>query len=213
MQAPSRGAPLSPETERRTKLVLYAVSALGFLGLAGALALFTLGGGSDVPSAAPAIRQAGCTIVEKRASKAGTHVARAPRRAEYNTWPPTSGPHHPRPVPYAVYSEPVEQFRLVHNLEHGAVVVQYGDGVPQAEIDRVTRWYGEDPNGLVVAPLAELGKDITLGAWTAPEGGARGTGRLARCRTFTRRAFEAFTNAYAFRGPERFPKELLAPGS
>ena len=193
--------------------MLYAIAALGFLGLAAAVAVFTLGGGGDTPSAATAIREAGCTMREVPATGTGNHVTATPPRSTYNTWPPTSGPHHPQYAPYDVYTDPVEQLRLVHNLEHGAVVIQYGDDVPPAEVDAVVEWYREDPNGIVVAPLPELGRDITLGAWTTEDDDDPGTGHLARCQTFERSAFDAFKNAYAFRGPERFPEELLAPGT
>lgn len=211
MQAPGRRAPVSAETERRTKLVLYGVSALGFLGLAAAIGLFAFGGGGG-GSAAQVMRDAGCQYTEKPALPAD-HVAQAPPQSAYNTWPPSSGPHNQQWAPYDVYTEPVQQFRLVHNLEHGAIVIQYGNGVPRAMIDELVEWYREDPNGLAVAPLPALGDDITLAVWNKEEDEESGTGRLARCPRFDRRAFDAFKNTYAFRGPERFPEELLTPGS
>lgn len=213
MQAPTRRAPVSAPPEQRTKRILYVASALGFVGLAAVIALFALGGGGDAPSAAAAVRAAGCTIVEKPATDAGTHVETTPKRSEYNTWPPTSGPHHPQYAPYDVYTDPVEQLRLVHNLEHGAIVIQYGKDVPAAEVDKIEAWYREDPNGLVVAPYPENGKNITLSAWTTPDDEGRGTGHLARCPRFEQSAFDAFKTAYAFRGPERFPEEQLLPGT
>ena len=203
--------PVSEATERRTKHILYGVSALGFLGLAAVIFLFTQGG--DTPSAAAAVRAAGCSIVEPPASEAQDHTEVTPKRSVYNTWPPTSGPHHPQYAPYDVYTDPVQQLRLVHNLEHGAVVIQYGKDVPPAEVDKIVEWYRDDPNGLVVAPYPENGRNITLGAWTTPDDEGRGTGHLARYQRFEERAFDAFKNAYAFRGPERFPEEQLAPGT
>jgi len=214
VQAPTRRAPVSAETERRTKLVLYGLAALGFIGLAAAIALFTASGsGGEPKSVASVIRQAGCRIQEPQASAAGIHVTSPPPKSDYNTWPPTSGPHNPQWAPYDVYTEPVEEYRLVHNLEHGGIVIQYGNKVSQAEVDQIVDWYRDDPNGLVVAPLPSLGKTIAMTAWTQPEDGSRGTGHLMRCDAFVQRAFDAFKTTYAFRGPERFPPELLAPGS
>src|SRR5215211_3576347 len=61
VQAPARRSPVSAETERRTKFVLYGVAALGFSGLAAAIALFTASGsGGEPKSAANVIREAGC---------------------------------------------------------------------------------------------------------------------------------------------------------
>ena len=49
------------------------------------------------------------------------------------------------------------EIRLVHNLEHGAVILQYGDKVPAAQVQRITAWYQQDANAVVVAPLPKLG--------------------------------------------------------
>ena len=219
VQAPQRrSAPVSAETERRTRLILYGAAALGFVGLAVAIALFTLGGGTDQTNherVRSAMVDAGGTLTTARATEQGDHVAEAPERSKYNTWPPTSGPHADRWAPYDVYTEPVEQYRLVHNLEHGGVVIQYGKEVPPAEVEKLVNWYREDPNGLVIAPMPDLGNQIALTVWTTPQDdpGARGTGVLAKLPRFDERAFNAFRSTYAFRGPERFPEELLTPGS
>lgn len=219
MQAPQRRtAPVSADTERRTRLILYGVAALGFIGLAAVLGLLTLGGGESAAreeSARTAVTDAGGTLTTKQASDDQIHVESPPKRSEYNTWPPTSGPHHPQPSPYDFYTEPVEQYRLVHNLEHGSVIIQYGSKVPPAEVQQIESWYRDDPNGIIVAPLPELGDRIALTAWTTPEddAGGRGTGVLAKLPRFDERAFDAFVSAYAFRGPERFPEELLTPGT
>lgn len=197
-------------------MILIALGASGFVGLAVVLALFLLGGGSG--SGAAAIREAGCTVSTYTASLAGNHVQTPPRRSTYNSFPPTSGPHHPDPAPFGVYDDPVEQYRLVHNLEHGGVVIQYGDEVPAEQVSRMVEWYRDDPNGIVIAPLAELGERIALAAWTAEttaQGEAQQAGRgvLASCAQFDEGAFDAFADAYGFKGPERFPRELLTPGA
>lgn len=198
--------------------MLYGLAALGFIGLAVAVGLLTLGGGSNAgeeETARTAIREAGGTLVTKQATDEGLHVNEPQARSAYNTWPPTSGPHHPQWAPYDFYTEPVEQFRLVHNLEHGGLVIQYGSGVPRAEVQKLENWYRENPNGLIVAPLPDLGDQIALAAWTTPDddASARGTGVLAKLPRFDERAFDAYRSAFAFQGPERFPEELLAPGS
>ena len=43
--------------------------------------------------------------------------------------PPTSGKHYQVPPPLMIYDEPVPQWILLHALEHGNVLVQYGDKV------------------------------------------------------------------------------------
>jgi hypothetical protein len=195
-------------------MILFAVAGSGIVGLAFAIALFVFFGGSA--SAAEKLEAANCQLQEVQASASAQHVQNPPPRSDYNTWPPTSGKHFGTPAPWDVYPEPVEQYRLVHNLEHGGIVVQYGDDIPEATVEEIVAWYRDDPNGIVIAPLPELGDRITLGAWTAPdsrESEAPGRAYLARCPAFDEDAFEAFKDAYGFRAPERFPRDDLAPNT
>lgn len=52
---------------------------------------------------------------------------------EYNTTPPTSGPHYPGLAPWAIYDEPIRYEQVVHNMEDGGVIVYYQceDGCPE----------------------------------------------------------------------------------
>lgn len=128
---------------------------------------------------------------------------------KYNSTPPTSGPHYPVPAVWNLYTEPVPEIRLVHNLEHGGVIVQYGKDVPQAEVGQITSWYQNDPeggNGLVVAPFPELGDKVVLTAWT----------HKMTCSRFDEGAFDRFKSDYrgpAGDAPENFPLSSLAPGT
>lgn len=197
-------------------LIPIAVAAVGVAGLVAVAAVFLIGAG-DSGSDPGALRRAGCTV-QAFPAQGRQHVEQLAKNFEYNSFPATSGPHHPQPAPFDVYDEPVEQFRLVHNLEHGGAVIQYGRQVPQQTVDALVEWYRDDPNGIVIAPLPALGRVIALAAWTADvdASGAvseNGQGILAKCTRFDEDAFDAFIDEYAFRGPERFPKDQLAPGT
>lgn len=189
-------------------LVLVLAAAAAFVVLAGG------SGGGNEEAARQALRDAGCRV-QTFPGLPADHVATPPKRSEYNSWPPTSGPHANSPAPYGEYTDPIQQYLLVHNLEHGSLVVQYGDKVPSETADEVRSWYRTNPNGIVIAPFAQLGRDIALAAWTTPkdDAEAKATGVLARCPRFDEKAFKGFKAAYAFRAPERFPQELLTPGS
>lgn len=52
---------------------------------------------------------------------------------QYNSTPPTSGPHYPGLAPWAVHDTPIRYEQLVHNLEDGGVIVYYQcpDGCPE----------------------------------------------------------------------------------
>lgn len=122
---------------------------------------------------------------------------------KYNSFPPTSGTHYQQPVVWGAYPEPIVTVQEPHNLEHGGVVVHYGDEVAPATRDQLQAFYGESPNGMVLAPLAKLGKRITLTAWT----------KLATCADFDENAFASFRGAYRGKGPERFRVGDLEPGT
>ena len=92
---------------------------------------------------------------------------------------------------------------LVHNLEHGGIVVQYGDQVPAETVDQIRTWYQSDPNAKMVAPLPALEDKVAVTAWT----------HLMTCPGFNQEAFDAFTEAFRYNGPERFPAERLEPGT
>ena len=140
------------------------------------------------------------------------HPQKLPKGFEYSSTPATSGPHGATVV-FNVYTEPLPQFNVVHNLEHGAVAVQYGSGVPQATVTKIVDWYSEDPRGLVVAPLPpeleqedpSLRTKVALTAWT----------HLMTCSTFDEGAFDDFLDEY--RGPqgdapEKADLDALQPG-
>jgi hypothetical protein len=219
VQAPKQRKDVRDGDEQKRWLTLILVAGLGFVGLIVVGALFAFGGPADAGNATEQLKAAGCTLQIADAERSGNHVTSPPKRSVYNTWPPTSGPHYPVPPPWGLYDEPVEQFRTVHNLEHGGVVVQYGKNVPQTDVDEIASWWRNDPNGIIVAPFPELADTITLAAWVSPEatGGEseRGRGYLAKCTAFDKKAFDEFRDAYGFRGPEsaQFPRDSLTPGN
>jgi hypothetical protein len=216
VQAPRTRTGAGRAADRRRFLVPAALAGLGLVALIVVGALFAFGGDNDSGSGPSALREAGCTL-QAFPAQSRDHVQELPEDFKYNSSPPTSGPHHPQPAPFDVYEEPVEQFRLVHNLEHGGVVIQYGRRVPEQTVNQIVDWYRDEPNGIVIAPLPSLGNTIALAAWTAEvdaSGAAegRGEGILAKCERFDEKAFDSFMDEFAFRGPERFPEDQLSPG-
>ncbi len=117
---------------------------------------------------------------------------------EYNTAPPTSGDHLDRPATCGFYEDGLEDERIVHNLEHGNIVVSYNlasdgevdqlrnalDGVGLSEIWGVIRSYDKIPSGTV-----------SLAAW----------GVLDTMQGADRERIKTFFETYAGNmGPESF---------
>lgn len=223
-QAPQRrSSPVDPAKAERQRRILYLVAALGLVALAIVLGVVFLGGGGGGGGERSALEKAGCTLQSFPAlSNKPDHsdVPTLAMKPKWNSMPPTSGPHYGTPAIWGSYDEPIPLVQTLHNLEHGGVVIHYGPDVPKADVEALRSWYNglDDPNGLIIVPLASNDGKITLSAWTAPDASTAGTrdrgrGWLARCTTFDKGAFAAFVSAHRYKGPERIPPELLAPGS
>jgi hypothetical protein len=172
------------------------------------------GGGSEAEARA-ALSAAGCTLKIVPALKGADHSITDPDGSspKWNTDPPTSGPHYAQTLYYGSYTEPVQQARALHNLEHGAVNVQYGSKVPKETVAQIQTFYDTHKNGTIVAPLPRMGDKIVLTAWNAPNPSDPGRGILATCRRFDDKAFSSFFATFQFKGPERFPASTMVPGS
>jgi len=208
--------PPSPGDDRRRLLTLGLGGVALLAAVATALA-FTLGGGGDAPGdARAALEAAGCTLTAEPALESADHSITDPSKTSdlWNTDPPTSGPHYEVPVVWGSYDDPVNQAQLVHNLEHGGIGVQYGEGVPPATVEQLKTFVQANSRGTVLAPMPGLGDQIALTAWVtkSPSEPRVGTGYVAKCAAFDEGAFGAFLDAYQFRGPERFPADALLPG-
>lgn len=193
---------------------------LALAAVAGAAAFLLLRGGESKAESVPqAMRAAGCTYRTFDGSGTGVHIANpAATPKEWNSFPPTSGPHYGQWVLWGEYDQPVQLARAVHNLEHGGIVMYYGSDVSDEEIAKLRSFYRSDPAAMLLSPLPRLGDKIALTGWYAPADGDEAQvdasqGILAECTRLDESAFESFRDAYRFQGPERIPPESLQPGS
>jgi len=200
--------------------VLLIAAVVALVAVGGAAAYFVL---RDTTTATEdvklAMEKAGCTYLTFPALPAGVHIANpdvTPK--QWNSFPPTSGPHYGQWVIWGDYDQPVRLTQSVHNLEHGGIVIFYGKDVSQAQIEQLRRFYRDDPVAMLLAPLPKLGNKIALSAWNAPHAETPGQARkdargiLAECTRFDEGAFKAFRGTYRFKGPERIPPANLQPG-
>jgi hypothetical protein len=103
--------------------------------------------------------------------------------ADGNTNPPAGGPHWSGacavspadslpfcgPAPWGIYREPWEAETLVHNMEHGGVVVWYNtaDDAVVAELEALVEDRLPLMRLIVMAPYAEMEDEtIALTAWS-----------------------------------------------
>jgi hypothetical protein len=191
----------------RQRMILYAVALSGVVALVIVVAVIALGGGSDrAKKAVKTLVAAGCTYKHFPAQPRSPHYTslNPSPKPSWNSYPPSSGRHYYQPLIFGIYTEPVREIQAVHNLEHGAMILQYGDKVSSADVAAITNWYREDANALVVAPLPNLGAKVAFTAWT----------QWAECTGFRPKAADAFRSAFRYHAPESgvFPKSALQPG-
>lgn len=127
-------------------------------------------------------------------SEGQEHVA-PPAVVTYKTDPPTSGPHYPTWVRSGFYREPQSREQLVHNLEHGQVVIYYSPQQTPPEVIRqlegYARAYTGQWDGVVVVPR-EQKEEVILTAWR----------QMLVQEKFNARYAENFLDRFRGRGPE-----------
>jgi hypothetical protein len=195
------------EMEARHRALLYAIAGSGVVALIVVVALVVLGGGSgNAKAAANALTAAGCEYKHYPAQPRVPHYTslNPSPPPSWNSFPPTSGRHYYQWVLWGDYTEPVPLIKEVHNLEHGGVLIQYGNKVPKSDISKINDFWQSDPNAMLVAPLPKLGNKIALTAWT----------QLGECTHFDQKAFSKFKSAFRYHGPESplLQKSNLNPG-
>jgi hypothetical protein len=87
----------------------------------------------------------------------------------YHSNPPTSGPHASSPMEFKVLNNPAPKENLIHNMEHGGVVVWYNTQ-DQSVIDQLAGWVNDelDRRRLVVMSnyTGMEPETIALTSWT-----------------------------------------------
>jgi len=209
------------EARKRRLYMLGGGTLVAVLAVVGVVALLGLGGGEASASEVRAdLRAAGCTMQVVEAARNSSNHSSDPeaRSPDWNTDPPTTGPHFGQTLQYGSYTEPIDIARALHNLEHGAVYILYGNDVPNATVAQLQEFYADHATGTILAPYARLGDQIALGAWVVPglpeASNDRGSGVLAKCTRFDDPAFSAFFDAFQFNGPESplFRPSDMRPG-
>jgi hypothetical protein len=123
-----------------------------------------------------AAERIGCGEVQELPDEGRTHVDQPPT---YGTRPATSGPHFAGPLPPdpRVYDQPFDatvEFRAVHNLEHGYVLIYYrqeGEGALDPSFVQALTELVEAEEEVILAPHPGLneGTNLALTAWTRLE--------------------------------------------
>lgn len=122
----------------------------------------------------------------------------------YNSNPPTSGPHYPYPAAWGIYKDrPADGF-LVHNLEHGGVIISYNPKqIKDQELSQLrqqARSLSNFNGRIILTPRLNLDTAIALTAWNY----------LQELDRYNSTAVKVFYDTHIVRAPEC--QEGLCPG-
>lgn len=100
-------------------------------------------------------------------SQGNAHIAEGDTSAQYNSVPPTSGPHWGTLANWGSYDFVVPDQVLLHNLEDGGVVLWYALGSPEenqeriGQLEEVARGFEK----VIIAPRENLESPFAATAW------------------------------------------------
>ena len=213
-----RATPRPDDPSRNRRLLMYGAGALiALAAVAAAVFLVGFGGNDASPEKVRAdLEAAGCTLQAVKAQR-GQHSLGPDETADWNTDPPTSGPHfgfddagNLGTVIWGAYEEPLQLARVVHNLEHGGIYIFYGDDVPDAVVAVLRAFYDDHEQGTLAGSLAEPRRpDRARGLGL---GRRRGDGLPGEVLNIRRGGVLRLLQRVPVQGPGAVPGELAAPG-
>jgi hypothetical protein len=146
-----------------------------------------------------AASEANCTERETFESEGNQHVD-AGTRVEYEASPPTTGNHWPDPFADAGFSEePIEPESLVHNQEHGQIVIWYNPDASEEILGQIEDMTEQNSVNLA-APWDDIEEpyNYVLSAWD----GENDEGVQMSCELPSQEVWDQWREDFQGRGPE-----------
>lgn len=147
--------------------------------------------------------EAGCGPKEESEAPEAGHVEGP---VEYETTPPSAGPHAPAPGSTGFFDTPQPAEPFVHNLEHGQIVLWYDPAAPQQVKDDLEAIVEKELATTVATPYEGLEDyNFYMTAWnklpSAPEDSA-GTGIMQGCDLVSEEVINDFRREHQGKSPE-----------
>jgi hypothetical protein len=211
------------EQARRKRLVGYSVG--GMLAAAAVIAVVivlvsggssesegkTFPGGGKAPTVrvtnlAQAAAAAGCKLSSEKALSRN-HEIDPNKKLPYRTNPPTDGKHYQYPENDGIYNKAPPDSHLVHNLEHGRIIIWVKPSLPEADRANLRALVEEDSYQMVLVPRPNMPFQVATSAW-GRDPVPNGTGYLMGCPRYGPKIFDAiraFRDKHRSNGPEPIP--------
>lgn len=148
--------------QRKGKILIYGISGFVLAVIIAALAITVTGSIQEKNAAAEAAKQP-IDGVQTYTGLSRNHVQDA---VKYPQEPGVGGDHAAAWTNCGVYTDPVNEQRAVHSLEHGAVWLTYKPDLPAAEIAQLTDLAKVKPY-LLLSPDKDQTAPVTATAWGA----------------------------------------------
>lgn len=116
---------------------------------------------------------------------------------EYNSNPPTSGPHFATTAEWGIYKEELPDETLIHNLEHGGIWISYKPEISEEIRKKLENFYDKWGRKVVIAPRAKNDSDIALTAWNHLD--------KFSASEYSDERVDKFIKAFRNKGPEFVP--------
>ena len=146
--------------ERRRKFLIYGIGAIALAAIVIPTTVLLVGAQQQEAAIQTAAGKA-IAGVRTFSNLTRNHLA-SPGPFAQN--PPVGGDHSPNFVNCGTYTQPIDDGRAVHSLEHGAVWVTYGPSLPNAEVQALTAQAKAQKYELL-SPRAGLPSPIVASAW------------------------------------------------
>lgn len=150
-------------------------------------------GGSENVGVAAA--KAGCEDIETFEEQKASHIGVGEAHEPYNSSPPTSGPHYEIPADTAFYPDQVPVEQVIHNQEHGQIVIWYSPDATDETKEQIEALVDQQPAATVAVPYADIEApyQLVLSAWGASQ----------HCEQVSQDVVDDFRREYQGMGPEK----------
>jgi hypothetical protein len=120
---------------------------------------------TDLTAAAKA---AGCKVELKLRDEGHEHIPPGSEVPDYETNPPTSGPHVEPPYQQAdgAYTETPAEIDYVHSLEHGRLEIQYSPDLPEQAQLELKGLYDTMYGASLLFPNPKMPYEVAATTWT-----------------------------------------------
>lgn len=156
-----------------------------------------------------AAKRAGCRLRLGLPDEGAQHIPKDSDTPDYQTSPPTSGPHVEPPYQQAdgAYAEMPSEIDIVHSLEHGRMEIQYAPDLPRADQLALKGLYDTMYGATLLFPNDRMPYEVAATTWTNLLGCPtyKGAVTLDAIRAFGKETWGKYggepVQAFTFTGP------------